>query len=252
MDDPSFTAIRRLGFGTATAEMIINYWSVPVSGSSALLQNVLVANTPQLLLSVVYLTLNNVLTRLQLAVEWASYSVVRKGLRVSHDREGAQRATHFLQLPYRLGIPLMAISATLHWLVSQSIFLVSIETYDVNGLPKNGRSGLNVSNEEHITTCGYSPLAMICVLVVGGLVLLLTWVQGVKVLPQGGMPLAGSNSVGITAACHAPRESDDAQQPLMWGVVSTGLQNDPSEESIGHCSLSSSDVGALVEGQLYA
>lgn len=237
----SFHSIFALGFGTATAEMIINDWSVPVTGSTALLQNVLVANTPQLLLSGVYLTLNNVLTRIQLAVEWASYSLERKGLRVSHDRAGSQRATYFLQLPYRLGVPLMIISSTMHWLVSQSIFLVSIETYDVNGLPKK--------DEEHITTCGYSPLAIICLLIVSGLMVLFAFVQGGMVLRSNGIPLVGSNSVGIAAACHPPKEGGDVRQPLMWGVVDQDMGTD---EPIGHCSLSSSAVERPIEGQLYA
>ncbi|KAF3046889.1 hypothetical protein E8E12_005587 [Didymella heteroderae] len=251
MDDPSFSTIRALGFGTATAEMVINDWGIPVSGSGALLQNVLVANTPQLLFSSVYLTLNNVLTRVHLAVEWASYLTTRKGLRVSHNRKGAQRSTYFLQLPYRVGVPLMAISASLHWLISQSIFLVSIETYDVNGLPKNGRSkvegGLDGVNEEHIATCGYSPLAIICLLVVSGLVVIYVVGMGFKKLPSDGMPLVGSNSVGIAAACHPPQDGGDAQHPLMWGVVS-----ESSDEGIGHCSFSSSAVSLPVQGQLHA
>lgn len=238
----SLSSILSLGFGTATAEMIINDWSVPISGSTALLQNVLVANTPQLLLSSIYLTLNNVLTRVQLAVEWASYSLQRKGLRVSHDRTGAQRATYFLQLPYRLGVPLMVMSTALHWLVSQSIFLVSIETYDVNGLPKE--------EEERIATCGYSPLAIICLLVVSGLVVVFTLVQGGKVLRSEGMPRVGSNSVGIAAACHALNGEGDVSQPLMWGVVSQEVEE--AEEHIGHCSFSSSAVEVPVRGRLYA
>jgi len=238
----SFSSILSLGFGTATAEMIINDWNVPISGSTALLQNVLVANTPQLLLSSIYLALNNVLTRVQLAVEWASYSLQRKGLRVSHDRIGAQRATYFLQLPYRLGVPLMVMSTALHWLVSQSIFLVSIETYDVNGWPKE--------EEEHVATCGYSPLAIICFLVVSGLVVVFTLVQGGKVLRSEGMPLVGSNSVGIAAACHPLNGVGDVSQPLMWGVVSQEVEE--TEEQIGHCSFSSSAVEVLVKGRLYA
>lgn len=249
MDDPTLSTMRNLGFGTATAEMIINDWGIPVS--NALLQNVLVANTPQLLLSCVYLTLNNVLTRIQIAVEWASFASARKSLRVSDDRKGAQRSTYFLQLPYRVGIPLMAISASLHWLVSQSIFLVSIETYDVNGLPKNGRSKvegeLDGVDEEHITTCGYSPLAIICLLVVSGLVVVYVVGMGFKKLPSNVMPLVGSNSVGIAAACHAREDSGDMQQPLMWGVIT-----ESSDEGIGHCSYSSSAVGLPVQGQLYA
>lgn len=248
----TFSAIRSFGFGTARSEMIINNSSI--KGSGALLKNVLVANTPQLILSGIYLTLNNLLTRFQLAVEWASYSVGRKALRVSHDRTGAQRATYFLQLPYRIGIPLMTISATLHWLVSQSLFLVSIETYDVNGLPKDGRQALYSGgvDEAHIAACGYSLLAIICLLVVSGLVALFVLVMGAWVLPAQGIPLVGSNSVGIAAACHPSKEGNDERQPLMWGVLGTGLLVEDAVEGVKHCSLSSATVAIPVEGQLYA
>jgi hypothetical protein len=234
----SFSSLSALGFGAATSETIIE-WGIPVSGSSALIENVLVANTPQLVLSGIYLTLNNVLTRMQLAVEWASYSVERKALRVSHARAGTQRSTYFLQLPYRVGLPLMIVSATLHWLVSQSIFLVSINTFDARGRPKR--------DESEIATCGFSPVAIICTLVVGAVVILFSLFVGAQKLPPGGMPLIGSNSIGIAASCHSVGNGDDAQQPLMWGVVC-----ESSDERIGHCSFSSSAVGIPVQAQLYA
>lgn len=234
----SFSSLSALGFGAATSETIIE-WGIPVSGSSALIENVLVANTPQLVLSGIYLTLNNVLTRMQLAVEWASYSVERKALRVSHARAGTQRSTYFLQLPYRVGLPLMIVSATLHWLVSQSIFLVSINTFDARGRPKR--------DESEIATCGFSPVAIICTLVVGAVVILFSLFVGAQKLPPGDMPLIGSNSIGIAASCHSVGNGDDAQQPLMWGVVC-----ESSDERIGHCSFSSSAVGIPVQAQLYA
>lgn len=234
----TFASLAALGFGAATSETVIE-WGIPVFGSSALIKNVLVANTPQLILSGIYLTLNNVLTRMQMAVEWTSYSVERKALRVSHARTGAQRSTYFLQLPYRIGLPLMIASTTLHWLVSQSIFLVSINTFDARGRPKD--------DESEIATCGFSPVAIICTLVVGAVVILLPLGMGARKLPLGGMPLVGSSSVGIAAACHPLKDGDDAQKPLMWGVV-----RGDNGEGISHCSLSSSAVAPLVKDQLYA
>ena len=74
----------------------------------------LVANAPQVILSGMYLTLNNLVTRMQLSIEWASYSMQRKPLRVSEKRKGAQRSTYFLQLPYRISLTLMATCTLLH------------------------------------------------------------------------------------------------------------------------------------------
>lgn len=234
----TFSSLAALGFGAATSETVIE-WGIPVSGSSALFKNVLIANTPQLILSGIYLSLNNVLTRMQMAVEWSSYSVERKGLRVSHDRAGAQRSTYFLQLPYRVGLPLMIVSATLHWLVSQSIFLVSVNTFDARGQPKQ--------DESEIATCGFSPVAIICTLLVGAVIILLSFFFGAQKLPSGGMPLVGSNSVGIAAACHPTANGEDPQKPLMWGVVS-----ESSDGGFGQCSFSSSAVDLPIQGQLYA
>ncbi|KAF2126918.1 hypothetical protein P153DRAFT_368944 [Dothidotthia symphoricarpi CBS 119687] len=248
LDDKSFNALKDLGFGTATAGNVIQGWSIPVAGSTALLANVLVANSPQLILSGLYLSLNDLLTRIQLAVEWASYSIERKPLRVSHDRTGAQRSTYFLQLPYRYGLPLMVISSTIHWLISQSIFLVNIDTFNSAGHPK--------VDEPSIATCGYSPLAMICTLVAGALVVVYVISIGARPLESAGMPLVGCSSVGIAAACHPPREGNHEQEALMWGALTEGLLDESAtaygEDHVGHCTFSSSAVDSPVVGRLYS
>ena len=245
----SFSSLANLGFGAATSETIIE-WSIPVRG--ALLQNVLIANVPQLILSGIYLTLNNLLTRMQLAVEWASYSIQRKGLRVSHDRAGAQRATYFLQLPYRIGLPLMAMSASLHWLVSQSIFLVNINTYDAVGNLTTSDMGNHEGDESDITACGFSPLAIVCTLVAGAVVILFVLLLGAQKIPSGGIPLVGSSSIGIAAACHPTKDGSDELQALMWGAVDQSLQEDGADVVVRHCSLSSTAVWVPRDGQLYA
>ncbi|KAF2462920.1 uncharacterized protein BDR25DRAFT_308058 [Lindgomyces ingoldianus] len=239
----SFSAIASLGFGTATTNTVIagDGWKVPKTGTRGIISNVLVANTPQLILSGLYLTLNNLLTRMQLAAEWASYSAHRKALRVSHDRTGAQRATYFLQLPYRLGLPLMAISATLHWLLSQSIFLASIDTWNSRG---------EADEAESVSTCGYSPLAIICTLIVGVLVIFFAIGVGWRRLEGSGMPLVGSHSVGIAAACHPPKDGNDETEPLKWGAVTT-LDREDGAQVIGHCSFASSAVDVPVSGRSY-
>jgi hypothetical protein len=59
----------------------------------------------------------------------------RKGLRVSENPRGAQRSTYFLQLPYRYAIPLLIVSSAMHWMVSQSLFLVTVLRYQPGGTP---------------------------------------------------------------------------------------------------------------------
>ncbi|KAF2028392.1 hypothetical protein EK21DRAFT_27986, partial [Setomelanomma holmii] len=112
------TMIMSLGFGKLDVRTMIQ------NHTKDLITNAMVVNSPQLVLSWVYFSYNGLLTLLALAREWESYALHRKGLRISGVPQGAQRSTYFLQLPYRIGLPFMAISAFLHWLVSQSFFLV--------------------------------------------------------------------------------------------------------------------------------
>jgi hypothetical protein len=90
---------------------------------------VLFANMWQFLLTLLYIGSNALLTCFCVESEWQSYGTKRKGLRVSSP-VGSQRSTYFLSLPLRYGLPLMLISTTLHWLLSQAIFLTVLATYD--------------------------------------------------------------------------------------------------------------------------
>jgi len=81
------------------------------------------ANTPQMLVSYIYLAYNGLFTSMLATAEWVEHSVPRRGLRVAWPR-GQQRATSFLSLPYTYAVPIMAASTMLHWLISESLFLV--------------------------------------------------------------------------------------------------------------------------------
>ena len=100
--------------------------------SKTILLNAWLANTPQILLSFSYFAINRLCTSMCFAREWNSYGTPRKGLRTTNPT-GQQRSTYFLQLPYRWSIPLTVTSGFLHWLLSQSLFLVRLEIRDVDG-----------------------------------------------------------------------------------------------------------------------
>ena len=93
---------------------------------------VLIANSPQLTISMSYMLFNGIFTCMLLTSEHLDYSLHRKSLRVS-ERRGTQRTTYWLHLPYRYSMPLMAVMALLHYLVSESIFVVAISLYDSQG-----------------------------------------------------------------------------------------------------------------------
>lgn len=86
----------------------------------------------QLFLSLLYMSINALLTCFCVENEWQSYALKRKTLRVSSP-QGEQRSTYFLSLPWRYGLPLSAASVLLHWTLSQSMFLTALATYKPEG-----------------------------------------------------------------------------------------------------------------------
>ncbi|KAF9062555.1 hypothetical protein BDP27DRAFT_1368777 [Rhodocollybia butyracea] len=161
-----------------------------------------------------------------------------KALRVS-DPHGDQRSTYFLNIPIRFGVPLIVYSALLHWLLSQSIFVVAVTFWNGDVLDKSNS----------ITSCGYSPVAMILTIIIGASLVLSCLAVGCFKCLQCDMPLAGSCSKAIAAACHPPEDGSDPLKPMKWGVVPK--IPDSSNPAIGHISFSSAEVSAPVPGCYY-
>ena len=211
------------------------------------------ANAAQLIFSLMYFAYNGIFTTLSTAIEWSSFAATQKGVRRSRgsDLVGAQRASYFLQLPYRLALPLLVASGSLHWLISQSIFLVYFQGYmptpDYDGTEKaTTSSGWPVG--EDIITCGWSPAAVLLTVLVGVLMLLFLIGFGLWRLPTA-MPVAGSCSAAIAAACHPPpAECGERiwEKELRWGVTL-----EPDGEKPGHCSFSSKRVPSPIPGEKY-
>lgn len=251
MTSRSISHLWSLGFGNVNTETLITLKNggqdlsysdgQDLSGSAGVIATVLIANSPQILLSFLYFAYNGIFTCMLLAEEWSLYATKRKFLRVTSPT-GGQRSTYRLQLPYRYGIPLLIGSSMLHWFVSQSIFLARVNVIDSTEVEISGVG---------ISTCGYSPMAMIVVIILGSIVVLLGIFFGSRTA-RSGMPLAGSCSAAISAACH-PLEADvDASMKrVMWGVVAEDCFQYEGE-SVGHCSFTSSTVEAPVVGKWYA
>jgi hypothetical protein len=232
----------RLGFGATDPRTLISSNELPRD----IVGLAVIANAPQIILSMLYYAFNGLFTAMLMGYEWTSYAHKKKGLRVSRRPAGSQRSTYFLSLPYRFGIPLVLLSGSLHWLVSQSIFVVAFDLY--NDLGETITEGVEIGVMNR--TIGYSPSAMLAVVVLG--VVMVAAVVGIGFIPYvRGMPLAGSCSLAISAACH-PEQGVGmgdfvlSEQELQWGVVST------SSDGVGHCAFSSAEVGPLVKGRMYA
>ncbi|KAL2837950.1 hypothetical protein BJY01DRAFT_251181 [Aspergillus pseudoustus] len=184
-------------------------------GDAVLLYNksitglILLCNTPQLVLSILYYLCNGTLSTMLAAAEYHAFALRRKPLRVSWPR-GAQRSTYYLSIPWRYGIPMLAVSTTLHWLLSQTFFLVLIDS-------RNARQ--EIVSSASVGQVGFSLFGLLLTLVVGAVALLIFCVLALRPL-RGGMPLAGSCSVAISAACHPPEDDSEASlKAVMWGEV---------------------------------
>ena len=235
----SLSHLWSLGFGNVNVETLIRINHV--LDYSAVVITILIANLPQILLTFLYFTYNGLFTCMLVAEEWGAYGSKRNFLRVTTP-SGRQRSTYRLQLPYRYGLPLLIVSIILHWLVSQSIFLARVDVTD---------SLDNEVPDVAISTCGYSPIAIILVIILGSLIVLVGIVHGFR-KGRAGMPLVGSCSAAISAACHPPAADTDASlKRVMWGVV-TDENVDSTRGSVGHCSFTSFDVEAPIVGKRYA
>src|SRR5436190_23263454 len=82
--------------------------------------------------SYIHLAFNSLLTCLLVSKEWSRYADKRSPLRVSHPK-GIQRSSYFISLPWRYGGPLIIGNTAMHWLMSQSVFLVNTTTYCPTG-----------------------------------------------------------------------------------------------------------------------
>ena len=134
------------------------------------------------------------------------------------------------------------MSGGLHWLMSQSLFLALLTVYDDTGTMDPGTS---------ISTVGYSCIAIFCALILGSVAVLGGLLNGFRRYDNG-IPLVGSCSAAISAACHRP--SADAMayvRPVMWGVMGADTDEGRGNE-VGHCSFSSFEVGKPLKGHFYA
>lgn len=183
-----------------------------LSTSSMTVLNAWLANLPQVFLSLWYITLNTFCTAMAGAEEWNNLAATKaaKGLRVT-DPKGSQRSTYFLQLPYKFATPLITISTLLHWLLSQSFFIVRIDEYDVDG---------RLADSDLKSACGVSlsSLIVFCGISVGLLVII--WRFGALRMPVL-LPPIRSSSLMISAACHPSiKEEQPHLKPVRWSSIS--------------------------------
>lgn len=243
-----FRSLMSLGLGTLNSKTIMRLDGM-ASSLNNLVRNIIMANSPQVIASMLYFLYNGLFTTLSLATEWDTYARHRKGLRVSSSPMGAQRTAYFLQLPYRYSLPLLTTSGVLHWLISQSIFLVFLEMYRDWVTESGTGGGTGIDGGVPVmgtTTCGWSPAGVISGIVIGIAMIIILVISGSRRLGSC-MPVAGSCSAAIAAACHLmPYKETACEEPLQWGAT---VHEQGGKE--GHCSFSSGEVEPPKPGMLY-
>lgn len=187
---------------------------------SVLARDVLRTNAVQIIVSVVCVLYHNALTRMLVAYEYESFWKKFQGLHVSRP-QGAQRSTYWLRLPYHYAIPLMVIMILVHWLLSRAFYLVSIRVYDIAGKEDLTRKYLIQSK---------SALALLLVFVLSTAMLIAMIVLMPRKLSTD-MPLLGTCSLAISAACHAaPGDEDAATKHFRYGAVNDWNEQDEEQE----------------------
>jgi hypothetical protein len=217
----------------------------------------LIANAPQLVVSAAYLSFNALLTSMMLGLEFSRFAVpilkaskARKNgstpdagvpLRVSKRAKGsAQKSSGTFSLPYAYSIPLSGAHFVLHFFLSQAIFVVLVSEYGQSGQP---------GNETAIAGCGWSIKGVIGSVVLGAILIVALCAIAVFGRMHQGVPLVGSSSAAIAAACH-PRADDEGAElrKLRYGVLEDVTI---AGRAIGRVGFGTSGVGALKEGQEY-
>ncbi|KAH7191753.1 uncharacterized protein B0J16DRAFT_353441 [Fusarium flagelliforme] len=211
-----FKSLWNLGFGTVTEVALLSTGMENLAGQ-LLPVAVIIANTGHFLFSLLYFQYNGLLTSMAEAKEWSDFGHKRKPLRVSEKPRGEQKSRYFLQLPYRLSLPLLSTSILMHWMLSQSIFVVAVEGYRFDEDDPDKLTWVYL-------TCGYSPLAFMFVLITSGVMITALVATAFRRLPTN-IPVAGSCSLAIAAACHqhdSIPQPEASLLPLKWGVMSRG------------------------------
>lgn len=220
-------------------------------GSETILGNVIVANSPQLLVSLLYRLYNDLVTRIHLAAQWSSYGHARKPLRVLNAQKdqltaNEQRSYYILSLPLRISIPLLVLMMILHWLISQSIFLGNI----VNDYTSGGT--IRKDGGYPVMGLGWSPLALILCLILGGLMAFGLWAYAWIFKFGAGIPFVRSSSAAISAACHLPAwDTNTAEKPVLYGVVQAPVVDWDGRIIPGRVCFTSGPAEPLIDGEVY-
>ena len=96
-------------------------------GTAGFITHVIYVNIWLAITSFLYLAYNALLTCMLVGSERGRFATHRKTLRVTHPR-GIQRSSFFVSMPFKYSIALMLANTVLHFLTSQSLFIIGVIT----------------------------------------------------------------------------------------------------------------------------
>jgi len=202
---------KRFGLGTVDPETSIvpgnsNYRDAKPDTFPAL---VVLANCPQLFFSIGYLFWNNQITRIYMEHEWRSYYDTKaKKPRVSYTIEendhNRYKTSRWLQLPATFSVIWMFVNTFLHWLLSETLFVVEI----LPGPQSPANFYLN-----------FSPPAIFAVgisatIVVLSMIIFFLWPQ------KSHMPLMNGSMLVVLQSCLYLQDDDVPPGGISWGDIS--------------------------------
>ncbi|KAH7311514.1 hypothetical protein B0I35DRAFT_514278 [Stachybotrys elegans] len=198
--------------------------------------NLILANSPQLVITLVYIFYNHILTTMTLGHEYSRFASTRAPLRVTCPY-GKQHDNRLLQIPYRYILPVMITMIFVHSAVARSFYVVDIKAFDLDG-----------KWTDSYISCYYSFGPMILALSLTGILLLFLIGLSFRRLDPG-IPVAGSCSLAISAASHpSEKEVHPAALPLQYGVMKDVEPDELGRRRVG---FSSREVDPLVAGEAY-
>jgi hypothetical protein len=231
--------------GTTNIQSLATFMRDDV-GSSGIVPLLLVANVPQLAVSLLYVVYTGIWGKLAVTREFDNLAKSQKGLRVSNAPHGNQRSSHFLTLPIKYAVPLMACSAVLHWLCSQSLFLVRFD-----GITSNGK----LDEKDRMVRLGYNVTGMLSL--IGILIAMMVGTICVASFRRLKTPLGETcMSCVISAACHVMQDKPQPwREKLQWGVIGANEQNpfggEEDRYSVRRCGFTAGEVQSLEKGERY-
>lgn len=200
-------------FAFATAVLIVynndelsNYRPLTLqtpTSTRGLLANLLGLGSIHLVISVTYLFYNHLWSRMLAAAELNAFIKTRAPLRVTLPTQGARGTCYLSVKPHYSALLIIALTL-IHFFTTRALNVVAVQTYDVMG----------EYSHQHIT---YGISTSSAVLALGlGFLMLCALAFGLDRKLHTGMPVLGTCSMAISAACHA----DDTVMTL--GHVSYG------------------------------